>query len=94
MRMYAIENAAKEIDITSIRYTKQEVRDLIEARRYAERNIPVWIMEYDDGKNKLEDMINGFHWRYPLSAKIGEGVTCSQVWPVTEDKPGRKEREQ
>ena len=81
MKMYAIENAALKIDITSVRMTKQEVVDLIEARFGKGKGKHLDVVEFDDGDDVMGDIIDSFFGIFPLGVTIADGVTKRSVWP-------------
>ena len=81
MKMYAIENAALELDITSVRMTKEEVVELIEQRFGRGKGRHLDVVEFDDGDDILQDMLDSLFGEMPLSISVADGVTKRSVWP-------------
>ncbi len=82
MKMYAIENASLEIDATSVRFSKQDVIDLIESRFGKGEGRHLSVIEVDDGDDILMDILDTITGDYgPLSVVVAERATKKVVWP-------------
>ena len=83
MKMFAIENAALELDITTVRYSKEAVVALAETATAGHPHV----IEFDDGQCVVGDIVNGaLGQRGPLRLVVGDGVRKRKVWPGANDE--------
>lgn len=87
MKLYALENSAGNIDITSIRTKKDEVLNLIIERNYIGRQIRVWLIEYDNGQTPEEDLDGEYSGNPIFNISKMKNVLTKQVWPTKKGQP-------
>jgi hypothetical protein len=77
MKLYALENASLELDVTSVRYTAEEVIELATDRPGRH------VIEFDDGDDQLTDIMDTVFGDFgPLRIAVDPSATRRTIWPV------------